>query len=248
MTLIALLYFLVALLLPRQGSAIFFLTAGFLAVYGTAFAAAVGAWRGRKYVTGTSWGLWLWTDVDSEYITRLHLVKTPWFALCVHWINKPDPEPYLHDHPVTFLSLVLKGWYRESRIKLRGTGEFGLAYSAVGLKHRFWNFIRASRDDMHSITHVSPGGAVTLCFMGPKTQEWGFHTPTGWIYWRDYYKEQRALKAKLDEAAIGSISARRWSPTQTDECPVEDALRGGYCESDEQLRTRIRAVLEGKTP
>src|SRR5262245_57492885 len=64
----------------------------------------------RLYRSGTKWCVWRWTDVDSEYITRLHLIKTPWFAICLHWINKPDAEPYLHDHPVSFLSVILRGW------------------------------------------------------------------------------------------------------------------------------------------
>jgi hypothetical protein len=114
--------------------------------------------------------------VDSEYIVRLHLIKTPWFAVCLHWLKKPDPEPYLHDHPVTFLSIILRGGYGE----LTPEG---------GRYNEWFNFIRAT--DRHSISWVWPG-TVTLCFMGPKTREWGFHTENGWVYWRDYYAKQRA--------------------------------------------------------
>jgi hypothetical protein len=141
----------------------------------------VSPWRNRKYTTGTRWCFWRWTDVDSEYITRLHLVKTPWFAVCLHWINKPDPEPWLHDHPVTFLSILLRGWYREKRGNYRITQE----------TRRWFNFIRAY--DRHSICEVSPGGALTIAFMGPKVREWGFQTPVGWLYWRDYYALQRSV-------------------------------------------------------
>jgi hypothetical protein len=28
--------------------------------------------------------------------------------------------------------------------------------------------------------------------MGPKVREWGFHTPDGWTFWRDYYRARRA--------------------------------------------------------
>lgn len=132
--------------------------------------------KNRKYKTGTRWGIWLWTEVDSEYIVRLHVVKTPWFAVCLHWLRKPDPEPYMHDHPVTFLSLILRGSYSEKRDS--------------GIKRNTWfNFIRAT--DKHSITAVAPG-TLTLCLMGPKTREWGFHTENGWVYWRDYYANKRA--------------------------------------------------------
>jgi hypothetical protein len=121
--------------------------------------------------------LWRWTDVDSEYITRLHVLKTPWFAICLHWFHKPDPEPFDHDHPVTFLSLVLEGAYVERR-----NGELHAVNS--------FNFVRARPDDRHTIVWVAPH-TCTLCFMGPKVREWGFHRPNGWIGWKDYYAEQR---------------------------------------------------------
>ncbi len=150
--------------------------------------------RHRTYKSGTRWGLWLWTDVDNEFIRRLHVIKTPWFAICLHWILKPDPEPWLHDHPVSFLSIVLKGWYKEKRkVYVR---DFTLGF--VGDedrsgKRKWWNFIRASIYDRHTITECDPG-TVTLCFMGPKVREWGYHLKeddsvgegASWVYWKDY--------------------------------------------------------------
>lgn len=137
----------------------------------------------RKYKSGTGWCVWRWTDVDSEYILRLHVVKTPWFAVCLHWIRKPDAEPWLHDHPVSFLSLVLRGKYAEVR-------EIdGLRFLKV---NSWFNFIRASREDRHRIVFCRKN-TLTLCFMGPKTREWGFHTTyDGWIHWKDYYARLRA--------------------------------------------------------
>lgn len=145
--------------------------------------------RSRKYKSGTGWCAWRWTDVDSEYILRLHVVKTPWFAVCLHWINKPDAEPWLHDHPVSFLSVILRGGYTETR--KRGAG--GPIRTE---RHRWFNFVRASMLDRHRITAVH-GKTLTLCFMGPKTREWGFHvwtelSPDGWIGWKDYYARLRA--------------------------------------------------------
>jgi len=125
----------------------------------------------RKYKTGTRWCFWRWTDVQSEYITRLHIIKTPWFAVCLHWLNKPDPDPYLHDHPVSFLSVILRGAYTEVTMS--------------GFQNNYWfNFVRAT--DTHRIIAVRPK-TLTLCFMGPKTQDWGFFTPEGKVYWKDYY-------------------------------------------------------------
>ena len=127
----------------------------------------------RKYKSGTGWCIWRWTEVDSKHITRLHVIKTPWFAVCLHWLHKPDPEPWDHDHPVSFLSIILRGSYNEVR-------------NGVLVGRRLFNYIRASRDDVHTITWVAPR-TLTLALMGPKTREWGFHTQAGWVYWKDYY-------------------------------------------------------------
>lgn len=158
----------------------------------------------RKYKSGTGWCVWRWTDVDSSYITRLHIIKTPFFAVCLHWLNKPDPEPYLHDHPVSFLSIILRGWYREMRATVRDPLEI--------VEHRWFNWIPASRQHRHTIYALPPGGALTICFMGPKTQEWGFHDVTlnddgdietrigEWLYWKSYHGAQRAAKAAAEKA------------------------------------------------
>ena len=103
---------------------------------------------------------------------RLHVLKTPWFAICIHWIKKPDPEPFEHDHPVSFLSVILRGRYTEKR-------------NNVYKRNKWFNFFRAT--DNHTIMDCDPD-TMTICFMGPKVRDWGFHTDEGWIYWRDYYK------------------------------------------------------------
>lgn len=131
----------------------------------------------RKYKSGTGWCVWRWSEVPTNYILRLHVIKTPWFAVCVHWLNSPDPEPFDHDHPVTFLSIILRGWYTEKRTR-------ALDFHHV-ITHRWFNFIRATPADCHTITAVGPN-TVTLCFMGPKVREWGYHGEHGWDYWKDY--------------------------------------------------------------
>lgn len=148
--------------------------------------------RNRKYKSGTGWCFWRWTDVDSEYILRLHVLKTPWFAVCLHWINKPDPEGYLHDHPVSFLSCILRGGYTEARVSSPGYMP-PLMWPMFEEEHTWFNWIRGRSSDIHTITEVKPN-TLTLCFMGPKTRDWGFHTEKGWVMWKDYYAAKRAAK------------------------------------------------------
>lgn len=143
--------------------------------------------RNRIYKTGSRYAFWRWTDTDSDYLTRLHLLKTPWFAVCLHWLHKPDPEPYLHDHPVSFVSLILRGAYTE----VRHEEDLGNGYFAGYVQtNRWYNFFRATSDDRHTIVGVAPN-TLTLCFMGPKVREWAFHLPSGPMYWKEYYKLKR---------------------------------------------------------
>lgn len=135
--------------------------------------------KNREYKSGTRWCLWRWSFVDNKFITRLHIVKTPWFAVALHFIHKPDPEPWLHDHPVSFLSIILRGSYTEERLK---QADYGISWP---VKRKWFNYIKASPRDRHTITKCDPR-TVTLCFMGPKTREWGYHIDKGWIHWKEY--------------------------------------------------------------
>jgi len=137
----------------------------------------------RKYKSGTTWCVWRWTSTPSGYITRLHIVKTPWFTVMLHWINGPDPEPHTHDHPVSFLSFILRGGYSEHRQDIDKSNRCprGRPHNRT---HTWFNHISAGRT-AHRIYAVTPG-TLTLVLAGPKTREWGFHTPDGWVHWKDY--------------------------------------------------------------
>lgn len=127
----------------------------------------------RRYEHGSAWAFWRWTDVDwlgETYLRRLHLVKTPWFAVMLHWIKGPDPHPDPHDHPVSFLSVTLRGGYDEL------LPDLGLVWKRV-------RYRRAS--DVHRIVYAEPG-TLTLVLAGPVVRRWGFETPDGWIDWKTY--------------------------------------------------------------
>jgi hypothetical protein len=105
----------------------------------------------RVYKSGMRWCFWRWTDVDPEgnglpYLTRLHLFQIPWCSCMLHWIQRPDPQPDLHDHPNAFVSVVVRGWYEE---------ETPAPHSENGRlrrRIRFWNFKRPT--DRHRIVSL----------------------------------------------------------------------------------------------
>lgn len=132
----------------------------------------------REYKSGTRWCLWRWKDIG--YLKRLHVVQTPYFSICCHWIISPDQERDLHDHPVSFLSIILRGGYTDV-VRVARDGLWGTEQQI----HRFIRYIPGTFWWTHRIVAVKPK-TLTLCFMTPNKREWGFHTANGWVHWKNY--------------------------------------------------------------
>jgi hypothetical protein len=63
------------------------------------------------------WALLSALDVGADgdpYLDRLRIVQTPLFGIYLHHIHRADREPFPHDHPWWFASLVLTGSYSET--------------------------------------------------------------------------------------------------------------------------------------
>lgn len=137
--------------------------------------------------------LWRWQDIHFDgrlYMTKLYLWRAPWQQTCLHWIHRADPGRDLHDHPRSFLSLVLRGGYTEDRPATPGrpwvrgpNGRWKLRLASTVRRAGFWAFRRAS--DAHRIASVR-SGTLTLVLWGPRRRDWGFVTPYGWRHWRSY--------------------------------------------------------------
>ena len=131
-----------------------------------------------NYKPKKRWGLWSRFLIGVEgdpYLDRLSIITTPWFSIKLHRIYRPDRQRELHDHPWTFLSLILWGHYLE--------------HTVSGLRRRFWfNWKRA--EDRHSICEVSRSPVWTLVICGPSRREWGFWVDDGtrFVQWREYEK------------------------------------------------------------
>ena len=97
--------------------------------------------------------------LESPYLRRW-VLETPWFSLRLHrWIYSDDQRA-LHDHPWSFLVLILTSSYRDRTEK----GEELLVAGSV-------RFRRA--EHRHAVI-VPVGGVWTLLATGPERREWGF--------------------------------------------------------------------------
>jgi hypothetical protein len=122
---------------------------------------------------------------ERTYLKRLRIIQTPWFGVYLHWINEPDADRDLHDHPWTwFTSTVLRGGYIESvsactdRPSRRWTNAWPR-----------WSTHCMTQDMCHRIEAVAPG-TVTLIFVGRRRSSWGFYTDQGYVEHDQYFRGQ----------------------------------------------------------
>jgi hypothetical protein len=125
-----------------------------------------------------------WDDPSMPYLVRWRIVQTPWAAVYLHKIILDDVGRPLHDHPWSFVSIILKGAYAE---QYKPDDEARTILRAWGR----WSVHRMSSKAFHGITAVhSP--TWTLVLTGPRRQVWGFLTPEGWQPWDEVVEAKGA--------------------------------------------------------
>lgn len=125
---------------------------------------------------GGRWQFWRWFDVvegDTVLLTRLTILRTPWFQILLHWINGPDFTNDLHDHPWAFVGFVLDGGYTEVKGQVADDKLINSTFEKV-------DYFVSKRDpaEAHGIVAVEPN-TKTLIFTGPARKSWSFFTPVG---------------------------------------------------------------------
>ena len=134
----------------------------------------------------------------SFYMGRWWLFQTRWLSARVHRIATPDRDRHFHDHPFSFVSVILRGFYVESRpVSIDPIFTIDGKELAKNSLREQYSIAYRRASDRHSISYVTIGGVWTLVFILPRVQWWGFYTPAGKIYWQDYVRaEQVANEAR----------------------------------------------------
>lgn len=110
---------------------------------------------------------------DNPYLRR-------WFVrpegasggMYLHQILRDDDDRALHDHPWDSSVYIIHGAYEE----VLTTGR--TVYRAGSYRHM-------PAEQAHRLVVVE-GPVWTLCFLGPRKREWGFHCPQGWVPWQQF--------------------------------------------------------------
>lgn len=114
----------------------------------------------------------------SLYMTRGWIVRPSRWTLGwgarVHHTVRPDKDRALHDHPWRNISVVLDGWYDE---------ELPGGYTVPRIAGEV---VTRDATDWHRLAAVSDHGCYSLFITGPRTQVWGFQTPSGKVPWKEY--------------------------------------------------------------
>jgi hypothetical protein len=119
------------------------------------------------------------------YLFRLRIVQTPWFGIYLHDIYEDDEDRDPHNHPWSFASVVLRGYYVE-----RVYPEPTHSSEYVVLRHRRGSVHRMGTREAHRIVDAAPG-LKTLIFVGPRQGGWGFFCEEGFVAWERYEHRQK---------------------------------------------------------
>jgi hypothetical protein len=139
---------------------------------------------------------------DETYMNRLWLfnpyewpagspTKQNWLmrrlpSIRIHHIRLPDQDRDEHCHPWAARTIILSGWYIETR-------------DGVPFKRKQGDTATLTADEFHTITHVSTGGVLTMFITWKYQRSWGFKTPTGFVPWRTYLDVPEASAWALTE-------------------------------------------------
>jgi hypothetical protein len=107
---------------------------------------------------------------DNPLLKRWRLVQTPWFGVYVHHLYREDLDPVPHDHPWSFVRMVVRGGYGEHHLSDPARGR------VVVRAQRRWRLGWFPTTHAHRVVVVKPG-TVSVVIVGPKRRAWGFWTP-----------------------------------------------------------------------
>jgi hypothetical protein len=126
------------------------------------------------------------TNSDGEiYLFRRRLFQTPWLALYLHDIEQGDEiTEALHSHPFPFVSLILRGGYKELTAAPKGN-ELGPITEQWHNSFSLNVFPRGTKK-VHTIVHARPK-TKTLVLAGRRRDSWGwFVDGSGLVHWSEY--------------------------------------------------------------
>lgn len=118
---------------------------------------------------------------SNPYMHRWYLVPTnPWVKVYVHKFLRSDDDRALHDHPWSFVSVILRGGYVEISESSEHKTTLLCRSSIFDVRSPFWRRAIVFRPATyrHRVSLLINQGVEqpcwTLIVTGPHVREWGF--------------------------------------------------------------------------
>lgn len=108
---------------------------------------------------------------SGPLLIRYYVLSTPLVAVFVHHLMRSDNDRDWHDHPWSFVTVLLSSGYREHTPR----GTFWRRRFSILYRPATW---------LHWLELERPTWTLVIRFR--RVREWGFVTPRGWVHWRDY--------------------------------------------------------------
>lgn len=129
---------------------------------------------------------------EPPYLIRYSLFSCPWFAIKLHRILLSDDD-CMHDHPWSFISIILSGGYFEHTPNPMAIPCPGSAlYPNYPSKLKWYGpgrILWRPAPSIHRLQVLKP--ATTLVISFKKKRQWGFWTPSGWKVWYEFIRQGR---------------------------------------------------------
>lgn len=124
---------------------------------------AGGRWPRRNVIMACSG--------KKPLLVRYFLLHTAPVSIFLHHLLQSDDERALHDHPWTFVSVLLTGGYWEHTVTER-------------LWRRRWSVLFRPAEWQHRLELEKPVWTLVVKFRSRR--EWGFIMQDGWHQWSEY--------------------------------------------------------------
>jgi hypothetical protein len=115
--------------------------------------------------------------MDRLHFQRFRILALPWFAIYLHRILRSDQDRHFHDHPWSFLSIILWRGYTEQWVRSPNWGDVKTRKVQPG------SIVYHHYSDAHKITLAKENKSTwTLVFVGRRERDnWGYQTENGWM-------------------------------------------------------------------
>lgn len=127
-------------------------------------------------------------------LTRYYLTPDWPIAVYLHQFHASDEDRALHDHPYSFITILLSSGYWEHVAETVWAhdsyhGDCPQRYERIARvwRRRFSILFRRAEHKHRVELEKAPTWTMVIRFK--KRRMWGFHTKDGWVDWRKYGRE-----------------------------------------------------------